>query len=47
MICKQAEKMRPNTLNPSSPHDALKHHFTFPKTDLIFLQQMVLEEKFQ
>ena len=26
-----------------SPHDALKHHFTSLKTDLIFLQQRVLE----
>ena len=25
------------TLNPLSPHDALKHHFTSLKTDLIFL----------
>ena len=24
-------------INPLSPHDALKHHFTFLKTDLIFL----------
>ena len=24
-------------LNPLSPHDALKHHFTSLKTDLIFL----------
>ena len=24
--------------NPSSPHDALKHHFTTLKTDLILLQ---------
>ena len=23
--------------NPLSPHDALKHHFTFLETDLIFL----------
>ena len=33
-------------LNPLSPHDALKHHFTSLKTDLIFLQQRVLERKF-
>ena len=26
-----------------NPHDALKHHFTSLKTDLIFLQQRVLE----
>ena len=25
------------------PHDALKHHFTSRKTDLIFLQPRVLE----
>ena len=31
------------TLNPLSPHDALKHHFTFLKTDLISLQPRVLE----
>ena len=29
--------------NPLSPHDALKHHFTALKTDLIFLQPRVLE----
>ena len=29
--------------NPLSPHDALKHHFTSLKTDLIFLQPRVLE----
>ena len=32
--------------NPLSPHDALKHHFTSLKTDLIFLQPRVLEQKF-
>ena len=32
-------------INPLGPHDALKHHFTPLKTDLIFLQQMVLELK--
>ena len=31
------------TLNPLSPHDALKHHFTSLKTDLIFLQLWALE----
>ena len=30
-------------VNPLSPHDALKHHFTSLKTDLIFLQLGVLE----
>ena len=30
-------------LNPLSPHDALKHHFTFLKTYLIFLQLGVSE----
>ena len=33
-------------VNPFNPHDALKHHFTFLKTDLIFLQLGVLERKF-
>ena len=32
--------------NPLSPHDALKHHFTSLKTDLIFLQPTGLERKF-
>ena len=30
-------------LNPLSPHDALKQHFTSLKTDLIFLQPWVLK----
>ena len=34
------------SVNPLSPHDAWKHHFTSLKTDLIFLQQRVLERKF-
>ena len=34
------------TVNPLSPHDVLKHHFTPLKTDLIFLQLRVLERKF-
>ena len=33
-------------VNPLSPHDALKHHFTSLKTDLIFLQLGVLEGLF-
>ena len=33
-------------INPLSPHDALKHHFTSLKTDLIFLQPRVLKRKF-
>ena len=33
-------------VNPLSPHDALKHHFTCLKTDIIFLQSRVLERKF-
>ena len=33
-------------INPLSPHDALKHHFTSLKTDLIFLHSRVLERKF-
>ena len=32
-----------NRFNPLSPHDALKHHFTPLKTDLIFLKLGVLE----
>ena len=32
--------------NPLSPHDALNHHFTCLKTDLIFLQPSVLGRKF-
>ena len=34
------------TLNPLSPPDALKHHFTSLKTVLIFPQLRVLERKF-
>ena len=33
-------------INPLSPHDALKHHFTSPKTDLIFLQPRGFRTKF-
>ena len=32
--------------NPLSPHDALKHHLTSLKTDLISLQPRVWERKF-
>ena len=32
--------------NPLGPHDAFNHHFTSLKTDLIFLQPRVLEQKF-
>ena len=32
--------------NPLNPHDALKHHFTSLKTDLIVLQLWALEWKF-
>ena len=32
--------------NPLSPLVALKHHFTFLKTDLVFLQQRVSERNF-
>ena len=35
-----------NRINPLSPHDALKHHFTSMKTYLTFLKQRVLEQKF-
>ena len=33
-------------INPLSPHDALKHHFTSLNIDFIFLQLGVLERKF-
>ena len=33
-------------VNPLSPHDALKHHFTSLKIDFIFLLPWVLECKF-
>ena len=33
-------------INPLSPHDALEHHFTSPKSYLISLQPRVLERKF-
>ena len=36
----------PLKLNLLSPHEALKHHFTFPQNRLIFLQLKVLERKF-
>ena len=41
-----AMKSKQTVFNPLSPHDALKHHFTSMKTDLIFIQQRVLERKF-
>ena len=34
------------SINQLSPRDALKHHFTSLKTDLIFLQPKVLKQKF-
>ena len=33
----------PMVFNPSSSHDALKHHFTSLETDLILQQPRVLE----
>ena len=33
-------------VNPLGPHDALKHHITSLKTDLIVLQLRVFEQKF-
>ena len=30
-------------INPLSPHDALKHHYTSLKKDFIFLQLKILE----
>ena len=46
--CKQAKHSISIYLTVAhlSPHDALKHHFTSLKTDLIFLQAWVLERKF-
>ena len=41
-----AMKSNQTGFKPLSPHDALKHHFTSMKTDLIFIQQRVLERKF-
>ena len=35
-----------DSINPLSPNDALKHHFTCLKKDLIFLQLGVLERKY-
>ena len=35
-------KVTDTTFNPLSPHDALKHHFTSLKTNLIFLQLWAL-----
>ena len=35
-----------NLFNPLNPHDALKHHFTSLKTDLIFQQPRLLKQKF-
>ena len=37
---------RTESVNPLSPHDALKHNLTSLKTYLIFLQPRVLERKF-
>ena len=34
------------TINHLNPHDAVEHHFTSMKTDLIFLQPRVFEWKF-
>ena len=42
----QIERWPLLTINHLGPHDALKHHFTSLKTDLIFLQQRVLERNF-
>ena len=35
------------SFNPLSSHDALMHHITFLKTDLIFLELRGLEGKFR
>ena len=49
MPSEQVHSSRHKTLNqclfnPLRPHDALKHHFTSLKTNLIFLQQRVLDK---
>ena len=38
--------LKHGTFNPLSLHDALKHHITSLKTDLIFPQLRVLDEIF-
>ena len=43
MTCEKKMWDKNEAFNPLSPHDALKHHFTSLKTDLIFLQLGVLE----
>ena len=40
-----AVAMNITSFNPLCPHDALKHHFTSLKTDLIFIQE-ILNENF-
>ena len=42
----KADKTASGVINPLSPHNALKHHFTSLKTDLIVLHPRVLERKF-
>ena len=39
----KSPKLDISVINPLSPLDALKNHFTLLKTDLIFLQARVLE----
>ena len=46
MVNSGLQGLRGYSLNPLSPHDALKHHFTSLKTYLIFLQLRVSEDKF-
>ena len=43
MYLKSGKLTSSQMANPLSPHDALKHHSTSLKTDLIFLQLGVLE----
>ena len=38
--------MQTTDINPLSPRDTLKNYFTSLKTDLIFIQPRVLEQKF-
>ena len=40
------QRKRRTFVDPLSPHDTTKHHFTSLKTDFIFLQLRVLEQTF-
>ena len=45
-VTRRSRQWRLSRLNPLSPRDALKHHFTSLKADFIFLQLGVFEWKF-